>query len=427
MGGEGATPYEVLLHAAMVGDATRFTRQDGVEQTWRIMQPLLDAPPPVHVYAPGSWGPAEADGLVKGHSRWHEPWLDVVSSATGDEANSPQSAAAPSPFTPIADYAFISDCHTGALVAPDGSVDWLCVPRFDSPERVREPPRSGAGFFRFAPFAIDHPTARHYEPGTNVLITTWKTPRAGSSYAALTMGPWEREDKITPHTRPPADDDADHMLVRTVECLEGSSRSSSSASPSSTMAESRPTWTLVDEIDTWPTPRAPARRSASGPISRSESRAAACGHGMSSRRATGRTARCRGRRSWPVQATSTTRRPASQRPCASGALARPGPHPRPSLARPDTALGACDQGSDVHADRRDGRGADDLASGDAGRRAQLGLPLHVDARHDVHAPGAALPEPRLGGGRVHAVRRRRRSRTRTARCRSCTGSTGAGT
>ncbi len=77
MGGEGATPYEVLLHAAMVGEATRFTRQDGVDQTWRIMQPLLDAPPPVHVYAPGSWGPAEADWLVKGHSRWHEPWLDA--------------------------------------------------------------------------------------------------------------------------------------------------------------------------------------------------------------------------------------------------------------------------------------------------------------------------------------------------------------
>ena len=59
-GGEGPTPYEVLLHAAMVGDSTRFTRQDGVEETWRIMQPLLDAPPPVHGYAPGSWGPEEA-------------------------------------------------------------------------------------------------------------------------------------------------------------------------------------------------------------------------------------------------------------------------------------------------------------------------------------------------------------------------------
>ena len=76
MGGEGATPYEVLLHAALVGETTRFTRQDGIEQTWRIMQPLLDAPPPVHVYAPGSWGPAEADALVAGHGRWHEPWLE---------------------------------------------------------------------------------------------------------------------------------------------------------------------------------------------------------------------------------------------------------------------------------------------------------------------------------------------------------------
>ena len=75
MGGEGPTPYEVLLHAALVGNASRFTRQDGVEQTWRIMQPLLDAPPPVHVYAPGSWGPPEADKLLAGHGRWQEPWI----------------------------------------------------------------------------------------------------------------------------------------------------------------------------------------------------------------------------------------------------------------------------------------------------------------------------------------------------------------
>jgi glucose-6-phosphate 1-dehydrogenase len=74
-GGEGPTPYEVLLHAAMVGDSTRFTRQDGVEETWRIMQPLLDAPPPVHGYAPGSWGPEEAQKLVAGHGRWHGPWV----------------------------------------------------------------------------------------------------------------------------------------------------------------------------------------------------------------------------------------------------------------------------------------------------------------------------------------------------------------
>ena len=74
-GGEGPTPYEVLLEAALDGDSTRFTRQDGVEETWRVMQPLLDAPPPVHTYAPGSWGPKEADDLVKDFGGWHEPWI----------------------------------------------------------------------------------------------------------------------------------------------------------------------------------------------------------------------------------------------------------------------------------------------------------------------------------------------------------------
>jgi glucose-6-phosphate 1-dehydrogenase len=74
-GGEGAEPYEVLLHAAMNGDSARFTRQDSVEETWRILQPLLDSPPPVHDYAKGSWGPVAGDHLVAGHGRWHGPWI----------------------------------------------------------------------------------------------------------------------------------------------------------------------------------------------------------------------------------------------------------------------------------------------------------------------------------------------------------------
>jgi glucose-6-phosphate 1-dehydrogenase len=73
-GGEGPTPYEVLLEAALVGDSSRFTRQDGVEQCWRVMQPLLDDPPPVHPYAQGSWGPDAADQVLAGSGRWHEPW-----------------------------------------------------------------------------------------------------------------------------------------------------------------------------------------------------------------------------------------------------------------------------------------------------------------------------------------------------------------
>jgi alpha,alpha-trehalase len=133
-----------------------------------------------------------------------------------------QSAAAPSPFPPIAEYAFLSNCHTGALVAPDGAVDWLCVPSFDAPSVFGSLLDREAGFFRLAPYGINHPAMRNYEPGTNVLRTTWKTPSGWVVVRdALTMGPRTHEDEITPHTRPPADDDAEHVLVRTVECVEG--------------------------------------------------------------------------------------------------------------------------------------------------------------------------------------------------------------
>jgi glucose-6-phosphate 1-dehydrogenase len=74
-GGEAPTPYEVLLLDAMRGDSTRFTRQDGVEETWRIFQSLLEHPPPVHSYAPGTWGPAAANELVAGFGAWHGPWI----------------------------------------------------------------------------------------------------------------------------------------------------------------------------------------------------------------------------------------------------------------------------------------------------------------------------------------------------------------
>ena len=74
-GGEGATPYEVLLHAALVGDSSHFTRQDSVEQTWRVVQPLLDHPPRVIRYRPGSWGPRQAEEMLKDYGGWRSPWL----------------------------------------------------------------------------------------------------------------------------------------------------------------------------------------------------------------------------------------------------------------------------------------------------------------------------------------------------------------
>ena len=138
------------------------------------------------------------------------------------DAEMPQGAAAPSPFTPIANYGFLSNCHTGALVAPDGTVDWLCVPRFDAPSVFGALLDRGAGGFRFAPFGINVPSDRIYEPGTNSLVTSWKTSTGWVVIRdALTMGPRRGEDTVTPHTRPPSDEDADHALVRTAECIDG--------------------------------------------------------------------------------------------------------------------------------------------------------------------------------------------------------------
>ena len=97
------------------------------------------------------------------------------------------------------------------------------MPRFDAPSVFGALLDRGAGNFRLGPFGINHPVSRAYEPGTNVLVTTWHTPSGWVVVRdALTMGPRRHEDTVTPHTRPPADDDADHLLVRTVECIDGS-------------------------------------------------------------------------------------------------------------------------------------------------------------------------------------------------------------
>jgi GH15 family glucan-1,4-alpha-glucosidase len=123
-------------------------------------------------------------------------------------------------FPRIADYAFLSDCHTGALVAPDGSVEWLCLPRFDSPSVFGALLDRDAGSFRLGP-RERVPLARRYEPGTNVLETTWATAAGWLVVRdALTFGAW-REERDDPHQRPPADEEADHRLVRIAECVQG--------------------------------------------------------------------------------------------------------------------------------------------------------------------------------------------------------------
>jgi len=152
-----------------------------------------------------------------------------------------------SPFPPIADYAFLSDCHTGALLAPHGTVEWLCTPRFDAPSVFGALLDRGAGGFRLGPYGIDVPGARRYEPGTNIVETTWMTPSGWVVVRdALTIGPWGSSSDPAAHTRPPTDTDADRVLVRTIECIQGSVQIEMVCEPAFDYARTEAQWTQVD-------------------------------------------------------------------------------------------------------------------------------------------------------------------------------------
>jgi len=155
----------------------------------------------------------------------------VVSSSESDPAPgvpAPQRAAhfipspGDSPFPPIADYGFLSDCHTGALVASDGSIEWMCLPHFDSPSVFGSLLDRGAGSWRVGPYGVYVPAGRRYIPGTNMIETTWMTPQGWMRVVdALTIGEWHENKHASSHSRPPTDYDADHLLVRMVECIQG--------------------------------------------------------------------------------------------------------------------------------------------------------------------------------------------------------------
>jgi alpha,alpha-trehalase len=128
-----------------------------------------------------------------------------------------------SPFPPIADYAFLSDCETTALVAPSGNVEWLCLPWMDSPSVFAAILDRDAGGFRVGPADTMVPVARRYLPGTLVLETSWEE-RGGWIIVrdVLLMGPWHHEgERSHTHRRAPTDYDADHVLLRTVRCVNG--------------------------------------------------------------------------------------------------------------------------------------------------------------------------------------------------------------
>jgi GH15 family glucan-1,4-alpha-glucosidase len=128
-----------------------------------------------------------------------------------------------SPFPPIADYGFLSDCEVTALVAPSGNVEWLCLPRLDSPSVFGAVLDRHAGGFRLGPADVRVPAARRYLPGTMVLETSWSTSTGWIVVRdVLLVGPWHHEGELSnSHRRAPTDYDADHVLLRTVKCVNG--------------------------------------------------------------------------------------------------------------------------------------------------------------------------------------------------------------
>ena len=154
-----------------------------------------------------------------------------------------------SQFPPIGDYGFLSDCETTALVAPDGGVEWLCLPRMDSPSVFGAILDRGAGSFRISPDGVEVPAARRYIPGTMVLETSWWTPGGWLVVTdALLMGPWHHDhERSATHRRAPTDYDADHVLLRLLRCVNGQVQVRMSCNPVFDYGRRPALWEYADE------------------------------------------------------------------------------------------------------------------------------------------------------------------------------------
>src|SRR5687767_9965055 len=177
----------------------------------------------------------------------------------GHGGHTPDPETLASPFPPIGEYAFLSDCETTALVAPDGNVEWLCLPRMDSPSVFGAVLDRDAGHFRFSPVGVSVPAGRRYLPGTMVLETSWGTKGGWIIVRdALLIGPWHHtRDRSNTHRRTPTDYDADHVLLRTVRCVNGEVQLGLACEPVFEYGASRVNWEYDGEAYRSAVARAP--------------------------------------------------------------------------------------------------------------------------------------------------------------------------
>ena len=153
-------------------------------------------------------------------------------------------------FPPIDDYAFLSDCETSCLIARNGSVEWMCVPRPDCPSVCGAILDRSAGHFRIGPYGQNVPAARRYQPGGLILETTWQTETGWLVVRdALVLGPWHNVDKRSnTHKRTPTDWDAEHTLLRTVKCVSGTVELEMSCEPAFDYHRGTANWEYTGKV-----------------------------------------------------------------------------------------------------------------------------------------------------------------------------------
>jgi GH15 family glucan-1,4-alpha-glucosidase len=164
-----------------------------------------------------------------------------------------QTSPQPKPYShgvPIGDYGFLSDGETTALISPGGSVDWMCLPRMDSPSVFGAILGRHAGNFRVSPSDAAVPSARRYLPGTMILETSWGTDTGWIVVRdVLLLGPWRHESELShTHRRTPTDYDSEHILLRTIRCVSGEVQTVVECEPSADYGRSMVEWTYTDHV-----------------------------------------------------------------------------------------------------------------------------------------------------------------------------------
>jgi hypothetical protein len=323
----------------------------------------------------------------------------------------PDGVEGPSPFPPIAEYAFLSDCETNALVAPSGNVEWLCSPRPDGRSVFASMLDRAAGGFRFGPTGVMVPAGRRYLPGTLVLETTWRA-RGGWLVVrdAMCIGPWYHQQRRSgTHRRPPTDYEAEHILLRTVKCIIGNVELSLDCEPVFDYGRTEATW----EYSGQGYGEAIAHGGEGDVQLRlvTDLRVGFEGRGAHARTTLREGGRAFAALCWPRSQWSASeeywaeRAPPANADEAFERMERTAEYWRGWINQ--GVFPEHPQGAHLCPHRGAAGRGHHLAARDPRRRAQLRLPLHLDPRRHLHALGPLHPGVRARGQRLLLLRGRR--------------------